>query len=625
MAVHLKPAELPPYGKVEEIDAAVIRIAGDISDGIYGIGVQFTAASTALGNHVWTLLDPAAEIRAPAGALAGVSAFQVHFSKAPIHTPGDRLGALLAMNPAALRAHLADLEPGGILIANSDAFTPSDLELAGYRANPLEDGSLAGYRLFAVPMNRLNREAVARVNLSPREAERARNFFALGLACWLYQRPLEPILHWVQETYTRNPPMIEANTRTLKAGFFYHETISAMPIRGVGKAEFPAGRYRQLNGIDALALGTLTAARQAKLPLVFAGFPSPPAAELLQRLVEWKQPDAKIIQAEDELAAVNLALGAAFGGALAVTATHGPGLALQSESLGLAVMSELPLVVIDLQRPGPAAGMPGKVEQADLLQAVFGRHGECPLIVLAMAHPADGFDIMLEAARLAVMAMSPVIVLADAYLTQSAQSWRVPALDQLPTIDVRRPPQATDFTPYQRDGRLARPWAAPGTPGLTHRVGGLEKEIDTGNVSYEPADHEKMVRLRSEKIARIAEIIPPLSVDGPADGDLLVLGWGSTAGAIRTAAQRCRRDGLPVANAHLRHVHPLPANLAAVLGRYRKVLVPELNAGQLAQLLRAAFPGEIVSLCKVRGQPFQVNEIEVKIREVIARPVDAAS
>ncbi len=619
MAAHLKPADLPPHGKVEDIDAATIRFAGDVSDGVQGIGAQFTAASTAQGNSVCTLPDPPAEIRAPTGALAGVSAFQVCFSKNAIHTPGDRLNALVAMNPAALKAHLGDLEAGGILIVNADAFIPPDLEQAGYPANPLEDGSLAGYRLLAVPMSGLNREAVAEVNLSPREAERCKNFFALGLACWLYQRPLEPTLRWIRDTYAKNPAMIEANTRTLKAGYYYHEIADDMPMYRVAKATTPAGKYRNLNGIDALALGVLTAARQAQLPLVFAGFPVAPAADLLHRLCEWKQAGAKIIQAEDDLAAINLVIGAAFGGALGVTATSGQGLALQSESLGLAVISELPCVVIDVQRPGPGAGMPSKVEQADLLQALHGRNGECPLIVLALATPADGFTLMLEATRLAIRYMTPVIVLADAYLAQAAEVWRVPSLPELPVLEVGRPEaNGAAFLPYQRDEHLARPWATPGTPGLEHRVGGLEKEEGTGNVTYDPLNHEKMVRLRAEKIARAAEAIPALSVEGPPQGDLLVLGWGSTCGAIRTAAERCRRNGLQVANGHLRYLNPLPANVGAMLKRFRKILLPELNAGQLAQVLRAAFAADIVTLSKVQGRPFEVGEIESKIRELLS-------
>jgi 2-oxoglutarate ferredoxin oxidoreductase subunit alpha len=620
MAAQIRPADLPAQGKIEDIDAAVIRFAGDVGDGVQGIGAQFTAASTAHGNAVCTLPDPPAEIRAPTGALAGVSAFQVHFSKHPIHTPGDRLNALVAMNPAALKAHLNDLEPGGILIVNADAFTPPDLEQAGYGANPLEDGSLAGYRVLAAPMSRLNREAVAKVNLSPREAERCKNFFALGLACWLYQRPLEPTLRWIRDIYAKNPAMIEANTRTLKAGHHYAEAADATPIYRVGKAPVLAGRYRNLNGIDALALGMLTAARQAQLPLVFAGFPVVPAADLLHRLCEWKQPGAKIIQAEDDLAAINLVIGAAFGGALGVTATNGQGLALQSESLGLAVISELPCIVIDVQRAGPGAGMPSKVEQADLLQAIHGRNGECPLIVLAMATPADGFAIMLEAARLAIRFMTPVIVLADAYLAQASEVWRVPSLQELPVIEVERPEQnGVGFSPFQRDVDLARPWAVPGTPGLEHRLGGLEKEHLTGNVSYDPQNHERMVRLRAEKIARVAETIPALSVEGPPRGELLVLGWGSTYGAIRAAAERCRGKGLGVANAQLCYLNPLPANVAAVLGAYRKILLPELNAGQLAQVLRSAFRADIVSLSKLQGQPFQIGEIERKLRELLSK------
>ena len=618
MAAHLKPTDLPPLGKVQEIDAATIRFAGDVGDGVQGIGAQFTAASAAHGNAVCTLLDPPAEIRAPTGALAGVCAFQVHFSRHAIHTPGDRLSALVAMNPVALKAHLKDLEPGGILIVNSDAFAPPDLEQAGYHANPLEDRSLRGYRLLAAPMNRLNREAVAKVNLSPREAERCKNFFALGLACWVYQRPLEPTLRWIRDTYAKNPAIIEANTRTLKAGYFYDEA-GQMPTYRVAQAVKPPGRYRNLNGIDALALGILAASRQAQLPLVFASFPVAPAADLLHRLCEWKQPGTKVIQAEDDLAAISLVIGAAFGGALGVTATNGQGLALQSESLGLAVISELPCVVIDVQRAGPSAGMPSKVEQADLLQAIHGRNGECPLVVLAMATPADGFAIMLEATRLAICYMTPVIVLADAYLAQAAQVWRVPTLQELPRIDVGRPEQtaqpscrlnAMSIWRVRGRSRERQDWSI----GLA----AWKKRIAPATSATIRSTTPRWCDLRAEKIARVAESIPALSVEGPAHGELLVLGWGSTYGAIRAAAERCRNKGLAVANAQMCYLNPLPSNVGAVLGGYRKILMPELNAGQLAQILRSAFPADIVSLSKLQGEPFQVNEIECKIQKLMS-------
>ncbi len=616
------PAHPPPCGPVEDRDEVTIRFAGDAGDAMQLAGTQFGAASVACGNDVTTLPDPPAEIRAPAGSLAGVSGLQVHFSRREIHAPGDTLNALVAMNPAALRAHLADLEPGGILIANADAFGPAELQAAGYAANPLTDGSLQGYHLLAVPVSSLNRSAVAPAKLTPREADRCKNFFALGLACWLYERPLDPILGWVRRKFDKNHSLQEAHTLTLLAGYAYGETIEALPVHyRVAGAALPPGRYRRLSGSRALALGLTAAAQSAGLPLVFAGYPISPATELLHQMFELKSFGVQAVQAEDEIAAINLALGAAFGGALGATATSGPGLSLKAETLGLAVMAELPLIVIDVQRAGPATGLPTKVEQADLLQALFGRHGECPLPVLAPCSPADGFAIALEAARIAVRFMTPVLVLSDGYLANGAEAWRVPSPEELPKLDVRRPaPTAngTPFMPYHRDERLSRPWAVPGTPGLEHRTGGLEKEDPSGNVSYDPLNHEWMVQTRARKVAGIAADIPELTVDGPEQGDLLVLGWGSTYGAIQAAVQRARHKGHAVAAAHLRYLCPMPRNTAAVLGRYRKVLVPELNTGQLRLWLRAAYLVETIGLNKVQGRPFRVSEIERKIEIVLA-------
>jgi 2-oxoglutarate ferredoxin oxidoreductase subunit alpha len=609
---------------MEELDEATIRFAGDVSDGMQLVGALFTSASAVHGNSVCTLPDQAAEIRAPAGTLAGVSGFQVQFSKHPIHTPGDALHVLVAMNPASLKANLGELKADGVLIVNADAFIQDEWEKAGFTANPLLDDSLSGYRMLAAPMSERNREAVVRVNLSPREAERCKSFFALGLVFWLFDRSLEPTLKWIRDIYVKNPAMIEANTRTLNAGYHYGETCTELPVRyRIAKAAAPAGKYRKITGAEALALGILTAAEQSKLPLVFSCFPVTPANEILNLLCEWKQPNVKVVQAEDDLAALSLALGAAFGGALGVTATTGPGLSLQSEALGLAVMSELPCVILDIQRAGPSTGMPTKTEQADLLQALHGRHGECPLIVLAAATPADGFAIMLEATRLAIRCMTPVIVLADVFLANGAESWRVPVLADLPTIDAPHAISpvgdngATAFPAYQRDERLARPWAIPGTPGLEHRTGGLEKEDQTGNVSYDALNHEKMVQTRAKKIAMAADEIPLLSVNGPSEGDLLLLSWGSTYGAIADAVARCHRKGISVAHAHLRHLHPLPKNAGEVVKRYRQVLVPELNTGQLCQVVRAAFLIDAVSLSKVQGRPFTVEEIERKIEGML--------
>lgn len=616
------PRPTPPSRvPVEEIDEATVRFAGDAGDGIQLAGSQLAAASAALGNAVGSLPELPAEIRAPAGTLAGVSSFQVHFSRHAEPTPGDVVHTLVALNPAALRAHLKDLEPGGIVLADTDAFTPAELLKAGYESDPLADGSLSGYRVFSVPMATRNRAAVAKLNLLPREADRSKNFFALGLVFWLYERPLEPTLRWIKTRFAKNPAILEANSRALKAGHDYGERADALPVHyRVGKAALPPGRYRRLSGSEALALGLIAATKQAELPLVFAGYPLVPASALLHQFCDLQQPGVRAVQAEDEAGAMSLAVGAAFGGALGATATSGPGLGAKTEALALAVMAELPCVLFDVQRAGPSNGLPSKTEQGDLLAALFGRPGECPLPVLAPCTPADGFAIAHEAARLAVKYMTPVLVLTDATLTVGSEPWRVPDLDALPSMEVPRPtPQEAGaaFQPYRRDANLARPWAIPGTPGLEHRTGGLEKEDLSGNVSYDPLNHEWMVQTRAKKIANVAHDVPPLAIDGPAAGALLVVGWGSTFGAIRAAVRRCRAQGLDVAAAHLRHLNPLPTNIGAVLRSYRRVLVPELNSGQLLLLLRAAFLVDAIGLHKVQGRPFLVRELEQKIEALL--------
>lgn len=608
---------------VHDLDEATIRFAGDSGDGMQLVGARFTAACAAVGNDLSTLPDFPSEIRAPAGTLAGVSGFQVRFSKHEIHTPGDVLDALVAMNPAALRANLPDLAAGGILVLNSDAFEAVELERAGYTTNPLGDGTLAAYRVLPVAMHRLHKEAVAAVKLSPREVERSRNFFALGLACWLFDRPLEPTLRWIRDKFAKNPAILEANTRTLKAGYHHGETAGLLPMQyRVGAGRLPPGRYRKITGNEAISLGLVTASRLAELPLVFACSPSTPASDVLQHLVDLKSNGVRIVQAEDEAAALGMALGAAFAGALAATATSGPGMSVMSEAIGLAVMTELPCVIIDVQRGGPSTGLPTKSEQADLFQALVGRHGEAPLPVLAPAHPSDCFEVALEAVRLALRYMTPVIVLSDAHLANGAKPWKVPAPEELPAIHTRRvaAPRGDQncFLPYQRDTQGVRPWAPAGTPGLEHRIGGLEKEPATGHVSYEPADHEAMVQQRQAKIDSIAAELPPLEVHGATDGDLLVLGWGGTCGAIRSAVERCQKNGHAVAVAHLRYLKPLPRNLGDILGRYPRVLVPELNQGQLAWMLQACYPVKVEMLNKVRGQPFLIADIENRILELLA-------
>jgi 2-oxoglutarate/2-oxoacid ferredoxin oxidoreductase subunit alpha len=608
-----------PGRPVEEREAVTVRLAGDSGDGMQLAGSQLTLVSALAGNGIGTLADFPAEIRAPAGSLAGVSGFQVHFSSDGASTPGDRLDALVAMNPAALRTHLPDLEPGGVLIVNRDIFLASELAKAGYAEDPLEDGSLTGYRLLAIPMSALSRAAVAELKLTPREADRCKNFFALGLVYWLYERPLEPTSLWIKTKFAQNPAVRDANSRALRAGYNFGETTDQLPVHyRVPPAAIPPGRYRKVTGSEALALGLVAAAQKAGLPLLFAGHPSTPSAEILHLFAGMKRHGVRTVQAEDAAAAAAAAVGAAFGGALGATATSGPGLCLKAESIGLAVMAELPLVVLDVQRAGPSTGMPTKTEQGDLLQALFGRNGECPVVVLAPASPADCFAVAFEAVKVAIGFMTPVVVLADGHLAVGAEAWRVPLAADLPTIPVPRPTAgAGPFLPYKRDERLVRPWAVPGTAGLEHRTGGLEKDELTGDVSYDPLNHEKMVRMRAAKVAGAAAVLPELAVDGPAEGDLLVASWGSTFGAIAAAVARVRRRGGSVAHAHFRSLHPLPRNTAAVLRRYRRVLVPELNEGQLLLLLRAAYLTDAVGLHKVQGRPFLIGEIEAKIDELL--------
>ncbi len=616
---------------VEEVTEATIRLAGDSGDGMQLAGTQFMQTSAMLGNDISTLPDFPAEIRAPAGTLAGVSGFQIHFSSTEIHTPGDQLNTLVAMNPAALKSNLKDLEPGGILIVNADAFAAGDLHKAGYPANPLQDGSLKGYRLFAVSITKLNREAVSELKLSTREADRCKNFFALGLVYWLYERSLEPTLKWIQSKFGKNPSVREANARALKAGYNYGETTEAMPVHyRVSKAAIAPGRYRKITGNEALAIGLVAASKRADLPLVYATYPITPASDILHQLAELKRYGVRTLQAEDEIAAIGAAIGASFAGTLGVTGTSGPGICLKSEAIGLAVMTELPVVIVDVQRGGPSTGLPTKTEQADLLQAMFGRNGECPACILAPCSPSDCFDMAFEAVRLAVGFMTPVFVLSDGYLANGAEPWPIPDPAKLPRIPVRFAPAHVGgngtsngngeavFHPYERDPRLVRPWAVPGTPGLEHRIGGLEKEDVTGNVSYDPANHEHMIHTRAQKIANIANEIPELSVVGPAEGDVLVLGWGGTYGSIVTACQRAQRKGLKVAHAHLRYLNPMPRNTGEVLKRYRKVLIPELNGGQLRMLIRATYLIDAIGLNKIQGKPFLVGEIEAKITEVLS-------
>jgi 2-oxoglutarate ferredoxin oxidoreductase subunit alpha len=608
-----------------ELTQATIGFSGDSGDGMQLVGTEFASTSASLGNDISTLPDFPAEIRAPAGTLAGVSGFQVQFSRDDIYTPGDKLNALVAMNPAALRKSLKDLEPGGILIVNKDAFTDGDLRKAGVAKNPLDDGSLAGYRVIPVPLTKLNREAVAGQKLGTRDADRCKNFFALGIVYWLYERSLDPTLRWIAAKFAKKAVVRDANIAALKAGYNYGETCELLPVHfRVAKATLPPGKYRKITGNEALALGLVTAAARAGKELLYAGYPITPASDILHNLAALKNYPVTTIQAEDEIAAIGMAIGAAFGGCLGVTGTSGPGLCLKSEGLGLAVMTELPIVVIDVQRGGPSTGLPTKTEQADLLQAMYGRNGECPVAIVAPATPGDCFTMAMEAVRLATRFMTPVVLLSDGYLANGAEPWRLPDPARLPDLKVTHATGPnhghngdSQFLPYKRDARLVRPWAVPGTPGLEHRIGGIEKEDVTGNVSYDPENHEKMVRTRAQKVANIAHEIPLLEPAGPAEGDVLVIAWGGTYGSVTTAVQRCQRKGLSVAHAHLRYLNPMPRNTGEVLKRYKKVLVPELNGGQLCQLLRATFLVDAVSLSKVQGQPFRVSEIENKIEKLL--------
>jgi 2-oxoglutarate/2-oxoacid ferredoxin oxidoreductase subunit alpha len=604
---------------IEELETVTIRFAGDSGDGMQLTGTQFTDTSAAMGNDISTLPDFPAEIRAPAGSLPGVSGFQLNFSSHDIRTPGDAPDVLVAMNPAALRVNLADLEDGGILIVNTDAFNENNLKKAGYTTNPLDDGSLQHYRLFKLPITTLNRAALRdEVKLPSKEVDRCKNFWALGLMYWLYDRPLEATNKWIEAKFKKNAEVMKANATALRAGFAYAEAAEIFTTHyRVKRAVITPGKYRKITGNEATALGFVAASVLAARPLFYASYPITPASDILHELAAQKNFGVKTFQAEDEIAAVCAAIGASFTGHLGLTGTSGPGLALKSEAIGLAVMTELPLVVINVQRGGPSTGLPTKTEQADLLQAMFGRNGECPVAVVAPATPADCFGMAIEAFRLATKHMLPVIYLSDGYLANGAEPWRLPEMDELPRFEVKFRTDPNGFHAYDRDPEtLARPWAIPGAPGLEHRIGGIEKQDITGNVSYDPENHMHMVRTRAEKVARIANDIPELEVFGGSEGRLLVVGWGSTHGSITTAVEEMRNQGKAVSSVHLRHLNPFPKNLGDVLGRFDRVLVPELNMGQLAMLLRARFLVPAVSFPKVKGKPFKISELTSKMQEL---------
>jgi 2-oxoglutarate/2-oxoacid ferredoxin oxidoreductase subunit alpha len=610
-----------PKRKREVIDKAVIRFCGDSGDGMQITGNQFTNTVALYGNDLATFPDYPAEIRAPAGTLPGVSGFQIQFSSADVYTPGDAVDALVAMNPAALRMNVSDLRPNGILIVNSDNFRETDLRKAQMTSNPLEDHSLDGYRLFSVDLTKLTRAALQELGLDAKSMDRCKNFFALGMCYWLYNRPMDSTYRWLDEKFRSKPLLAEANKLAMRAGYSYCEATEAFQITyEIPPAKLSPGVYRNLSGNQALALGFVTAAQKSGLRLFQGSYPITPASDILHELSAYKNFGVTTFQAEDEIGAVTSAIGAAYAGALAITTTSGPGMALKTEAVGLAVAVELPLVVCDIQRGGPSTGLPTKTEQADLLQAMFGRNSEAPIPILAAATPGDCFWIALEASRIALKYMIPVIVLSDGYLANGAEPWRIPEVSEIPEIPVKFASDPDGFMPYKRDPQtLARPWAIPGTPGLEHRLGGLEKQDVTGNVNYEPLNHEKMVRIRAAKVEAVAQDVPDVVPAGDPEGDLVIVAWGSTYGAITAAVRAQRERGHRIGHVHLRHLNPLPRNLGEVLQQYQQVLVPEMNMGQLIWLLRAKYLVNAQGFNKIQGRPFKQAEIEGKIEEVLGQ------
>jgi 2-oxoglutarate/2-oxoacid ferredoxin oxidoreductase subunit alpha len=605
---------------VKEKERVIVRFAGDSGDGMQLAGSRFTDATAMIGNDLATLPDFPAEIRAPAGTLHGVSAFQIHFASRDILTPGDHPNVLVAMNPAALKTNVESVERGGTVIVNEDSFSESNLRKAGYSSNPLDDESLSDYQVFRVPMTSITLRAVEEIEgASTRDAQRAKNLFALGLVSWMYGRPTDVTVNWIEKKFAAKPAVRDANLAAFRAGYNFGETAELLAVHyEVKPAPAEPGTYRNVDGTTAMALGLVAASVRSGLPLFYASYPITPASELLHELSRHTRFGVRTMQAEDEIAAANIALGASFGGQLGVTATSGPGMDLKAETIGLAVALELPLVVIDVQRAGPSTGMPTKTEASDLLLAIYGRHGESPLPVIASSTPSQCFEAALEAVAIAVKYRTPVILLSDTFLANSSEPWRIPSLADLPELDPKLatgPNEGGSFLPYLRDENLARPWAVPGTPGLEHRIGGLEKEHDSGNISYEPDNHSLMTRLRAERILKIADDVPDLVVDSDEGADVLVLGWGSSYGTIRAAARRVRTAGRKVAVAHLHHLNPLPRNTGEVVRSYRKVIVPEMNMGQLVKIIRAEFLVDADSVTKVEGLPFFAEELEREILE----------
>jgi len=600
------------------LTSVTVRFAGDSGDGMQLTGSQFSDTTAFIGNDLNTLPDYPAEIRAPAGTIYGVSGFQLSFGSDDVNTPGDLPDVLVAMNPAALRKNLKEIKQGGVIIVNSDAFDQKNLKLANFDTSPLEDDTLSGYDLHQVPISSLTANALEGLPLSPKEVARCKNFFALGLMYWLYDRPLKNTEEWIKDKFKNKPEYVEANTKALQAGHKFGEMTEVFTTRyKVEAAKLPKGIYRNISGNEATALGFLTASVKSGLPLFLGSYPITPASEILQYLSSYKNFGVKTVQAEDEIAGITSAIGASFAGHLALTTTSGPGLSLKSEAIGLAVMTELPLVIVNVQRGGPSTGLPTKTEQADLFQAMYGRNGEAPVCVLAARTPRDCFYMAIEASRIALKYMTPVILLTDGYLGNGSEPWRIPNVNELPDISVKFRTDPERFYPYLRDDNLARPWAIPGTPGLEHRIGGLEKADVYGTVNYDPDNHDRMVKLRTEKVKRIANDIPDLEVDGDENGDLLVLGWGGTYGSIKDAVNKARKSGLRVSQAHLRYLNPLPKNTGLILKKFKKILIPEINLGQLALIIRSEFLIPVEQLNLVRGLPLKVNDILEKINSLL--------
>ena len=605
--------------KISEVDGATIRFAGDSGDGMQLTGSQFSDNTAIFGNDLATLPDFPAEIRAPKGSLAGVSSFQLQFSNKDIHTPGDDLDVLVAMNPAGLKVHLGDLKDNGMLIINTANFTPKNIKLAGYEESPLDGSLLDGYQAIKVDMTKLVATVLEKLELSSKLKARSTNMFALGLLYWLYGRSLDSSVNFIQKKFAKTPDIVEANIKALNAGYYYGETLEVIKTTyRVNKAKFEKGKYRNIMGNNALAFGLLTAAQRSGLDLYYGGYPITPASDILHYLAQYKNFGVKTFQAEDEIAGVVSAIGAAFAGDLAITATSGPGVALKSEALGLAVITELPLVLVNVQRGGPSTGLPTKTEQSDLNQAMYGRNGEAPMVVLAPATPADCFMMAYEACRIALKYMIPVILLSDGYIANGSEPWKIPDVNTLPEMETRILKKKEGFAPFNHGNPdLARPWALPGTPGMEHRIGGLEKWEETGHVSYDPENHQKMVELRQEKVDIIAKDLAPAKPFGKESGDLLVIGWGGTHGALRSAVETAQNEGMAVSHLHLRYLNPLPKNLGEILVKFQKVMIAELNLGQLAAIIRAKFLVDAIGLNKIQGKPFTQTEVFNKITELV--------